>query len=67
MYAGGRKSLVNGRKVRADCGFSPTAIRVLKYSEGLIVTHTSIGYAFLMLAKSRLNEEAACFIGRWFF
>jgi len=38
------------KKIQGDCQFSPTAIRILKYSVGLIVTGFPIGYAFLMLA-----------------
>jgi len=38
------------KKIQGDCHFSPTAIRILKYSVGLIVTRFLIGYAFLMLA-----------------
>jgi hypothetical protein len=38
------------KKIQGDCHFSPTAIRILKYSVGLIVTHFPIGYAFVMLA-----------------
>lgn len=50
-------SLPNPNKNQGYCHFSPTAIRILKYSVGLIVTEIPIGYAFLMLAKAGLTRR----------
>jgi hypothetical protein len=38
------------KKNQGDSRFSPTAIRTLKYSVGLIAMRFPIGYALLMLA-----------------
>jgi hypothetical protein len=38
-------------KKQHDSSFFPTAIRFLKYSDGLIVSTMPIGYAFLKLVQ----------------